>query len=64
MAKFFDRNGLLPKNNNKSISKHVPQILQTKERVWNTLPNGNRSRELPLNDKALWLQMYYLCFCE
>ena len=51
--KFVDRNRSLARNNYKSTSKHVQQILHTRERVWNTLPNGNKSIELLSGADAL-----------
>ena len=51
--KFVDRNRSLAKNSYKSTSKHVQQILQTRERVWNTLPHVNKSRELLSGADAL-----------
>ena len=51
--KFVDRKRSLAKNNYKSTSKHLQQILQTRERVWNTLPHGNKSRELLSGADAL-----------
>ena len=51
--KFVDRNRSLAKNNYKSTSKHVQQILQTRERVWNTLPHGNKSKEFLSGADAL-----------
>ena len=51
--KFIERNRALAQNNYKSTSKHVQHILQIRERVWNSLPNGNKSRELLSGTDAL-----------